>query len=153
MIRIILRFEVPEGKLVYFGTIKVVIDSVMGPSLRRYSMPNKTPMMFKYHFTGIDEDETLKHFENQYPQAYSSYKDKIIRIPSSSRPTYVTLLPNDHCSDYDLSLVILYYVDYRRFPGRAPGGNCGTQGSSLVSGLPVSPGIQITADKAPSTVQ
>jgi|GEM_PF-6799757 hypothetical protein len=146
----ILRFEVPEGKLVYFGTIKVVIDNVMGPSLRRYSMPNKTPMMFKYHFTGIDEDETLKHFENQYPQAYSSYKDKIIRIPSSSRPTYVTLLPNDHCSDYDLSLVILYYVDYRRFPGRAPGGNCGAQGSSLVSGVPVSPGIQIAADKAPS---
>jgi hypothetical protein len=104
----ILRFEVPEGKLVYFGTIKVVIDNVMGPSLRRYSMPNKTPMMFKYHFTGIDEDETLKHFENQYPQAYSSYKDKIIRIPSSSRPTYVTLLPNDHCSDYDLSL--LFYI-------------------------------------------
>jgi hypothetical protein len=100
----ILRFEVPEGKLIYFGTIKVVIDNVWDPSLRRYSMPNKTPMMFKYHFVGIDEDETLKHFENQYPQAYSSYKDKIIRIPSSSRPTYMTLLPGDHCSDYDLAL-------------------------------------------------
>ena len=100
----ILRFEVPEGKLVYFGTIKVVIDNVLFPSLRRYGMPNNTPMMFKYHFVRIDEDETLKHFENQYPQAYSSYKDKIIRIPSSSRPTYITLLPNDHRSDYDLAL-------------------------------------------------
>jgi hypothetical protein len=100
----ILRFEVPAGKLVYFGTIKVVIDNVLGPSLRRYNMPTKTPMMFKYHFVGIDEDETLKYFENQYPQAYSFYKDKVIRIPSSSRPTYVTLLPNDHCSDYDMAL-------------------------------------------------
>jgi len=100
----LLRFEVPEGKLVYFGTIKVVIDNVLFPSLRRYGMPNNTPMMFKYHFVRIDEDETLKHFENQYPQAYSSYKDKIIRIPSSSRPTYITLLPNDQCSDYDLAL-------------------------------------------------
>jgi hypothetical protein len=90
----ILRFDVPEGKLVYFGTIKVVIDNVLGPFLRSYSMPNKTPMMFKYHFAGIDENETLKHFENQYPQAYSFYKDNIIRIPSSSRPTYMTLLPS-----------------------------------------------------------
>ncbi len=92
----ILRFQVPEGKLIYFGTIKVVID--------KYSMPNKAPMMFKYHFVGIDEDETLKHFENQYPQAYSSYKDKIIRIPSRSRPTYTTFLPDEHCSDHDLAL-------------------------------------------------
>ena len=89
----ILRFEVPEGRLVYFGTIKVVIDG--------YGMSNMTSMRFKYHFVGIDEDETLKHFENQYPQAYSSYKDKIIRIPSRSRPTYMTLLPDDLCPDYD----------------------------------------------------
>ena len=100
----ILRFEVPEGKLVYFGTIKVVIDNVSVPSFPRNRMPNETSMMFKYHFAGIDEDETQRHFADQYPQAYSSYKDKIIRIPSSSRPTYVTLLPNDHCSDYDLAL-------------------------------------------------
>jgi hypothetical protein len=101
----ILRFEVPEGKMVYFGTIKVVIDNVLGPFLRGYSVPNKTPMMFKYHFVGIDEDETLKYFKNQYPQAYSSYKDKMIRIPSPSRPTYLTFLPNDQCSDYDLALL------------------------------------------------
>jgi hypothetical protein len=100
----ILRFEVPEGKLVYLGTIKIVIDNVSVPSFPRNRMPNETSMMFKYHFAGIDEDETLRHFADQYPQAYSSYKDKIIRIPSSSRPTYVTLLPNDHCSDYDLAL-------------------------------------------------
>jgi len=100
----ILRFKVPEGKLVYFGTIKVVIDNVLGPSLRRYNGPNQSAMIFKYHFVGIDEDETLKLFENQYPQTYSSYKDKIIRIPSSSRPTFMTLLPNDHCSDDDLAL-------------------------------------------------
>jgi hypothetical protein len=87
----ILRLEVPEGKLVYFGTIKVVIDG--------YGMSSKTSMRFKYHFVGINEDETLKHFETQYPQAYASYKDKIIRIPSRSRPTYVTLISHDHCSD------------------------------------------------------
>lgn len=82
----ILRIEVPKGKLVYFGTIKIVIDTVVSPSPRGY----KTPMMFKYHFVGINEDDTLKHFENQYPEAYSAYKDKIIRIPSPSRPKYMT---------------------------------------------------------------
>ncbi len=100
----IFRFEVPEGKLVYFGTVKVVIDNVLGPSLRRDNMQSKTSIMFKYHFVGINEDETLKHFENQYPQAYSSYKDKIIRLPPSSRPTYMTLLPTDRCSDYHVAL-------------------------------------------------
>jgi hypothetical protein len=103
----ILRFDVPEGKLVYFGTIKVVIDNVLGPSLRSYGMPNKTPMMIKYHFAGINEDETLKHFENQYPQAYSFYKDNIIRIPPSTRPIYMTSLPNDHGSDYNLDLSVI----------------------------------------------
>jgi hypothetical protein len=78
----ILRFEVPEGKLVYFGTIKIVIDNVLIPSLRRDSSANNTPMMFKYHFVGIVEDETLKLFEDQYPQIYTPYKDKIIRITS-----------------------------------------------------------------------
>jgi hypothetical protein len=100
----ILRFEVPEGKLVYFGTIKIVIDNVSVPSLQRYRMPNETSMMFKYHYAGIDEDETLKHFADQYPEVYSSYKDKIIRIPFSSRSTHVTLLPSDYCLDNDLAL-------------------------------------------------
>ena len=100
----ILRVEVPEGKLVYFGTIKIVIDNVTVPSLPRYRMPNVTSMMFKYHYAGIDEDETLKLFADQYPQAYSSYKDKIIRIPFSSRSKYVTLFPSDYCLDNDLAL-------------------------------------------------
>ena len=56
----IFRFEVPEGKLVYLGTIKIVIDNVAVPSLPRYRMPNETSMMFKYHYAGIVEDETLK---------------------------------------------------------------------------------------------
>jgi hypothetical protein len=99
----IVRFDVPEGKLVYFGTIRVVIDNILGPS-RRYNLPNKTSMMFKYHFVGVAEDETLKYFANQYPQAYSAYKDKIIRIPASPRPTYMTLSPDDHPSDYGLAL-------------------------------------------------
>jgi len=94
----ILRLEVQEGKLVYFGTIRVVIDNLSMPSFQRYRMPNETPMRFKYHYAAIDEDETLKHFADQYPQAYSSYKDKIVRIPSFSRPTYTTSLPEDHCS-------------------------------------------------------
>jgi hypothetical protein len=100
----ILRFEVPEGKLVYFGTIKIVIDNVAVPSLPRYRMPNVTSMMFKYHYAGIDEDETLKLFADQYPEAYSSYKDKIIRIPLSSRSTHVTLCPSDYCLDDDVAL-------------------------------------------------
>ena len=100
----ILRVEVPEGKLVYFGTIKIVIDTVSVPSLQRYRMPNEASMKFKYHYAGINEDETLKHFADQYPQLYSSYKDKIIRIPSSSRPTQVTLLSSDYYLDNDLTL-------------------------------------------------
>jgi hypothetical protein len=100
----ILRFEVPEGKLVYFGTMKIVIDNVSVPSLRKYRMPNETSMMFKYHYAGIDEDETLKHFANQYPQVYSSYKDKIIRILFPSRSRHVTLLRSDYCLDNDLAL-------------------------------------------------
>jgi hypothetical protein len=100
----ILRVEVPEGKLVYFGTIKIVIDTVSVPSLQRYRMPNEPSMMFKYHYAGINEDETLKHFADQYPEVYSSYKDKIIRIPSSSRPTQVTLFSSDYYLDSDLAL-------------------------------------------------
>ena len=100
----ILRFEVPEGKLVYFGTIRIVIDNVTVPSLQRYRMPNVTSMMFKYRYAGIDEDETLKHFADQYPQVYSSYKDKIIRISFSSRPKHVTLLPSDYCLDNEFAL-------------------------------------------------
>lgn len=91
----ILRFEVPEGKLVYFGTIKIVIDNVSVPSLPTYRMPNTTPMMLKYHYLGIVEDETLKLFEDQYPQIYLSYKDKIMRIPSTKKKLYETRFPLD----------------------------------------------------------
>jgi hypothetical protein len=101
----ILRFAVPEGKLVYLGTIKIVIENVSVPSFPRNKMPNETSMMLKYRYTGIDEDETLRYFADQYPHVYSSYQDKIIRIPSSSRPTYMTLLPDDHGPDYDLALL------------------------------------------------
>jgi len=95
----IFRFEVPEGKLVYFGTIRIVIDNVAVPFSPRYKMPNVTSMMFKYHYAGIAEDETLKLFADQYPQAYSSYKNKIMRIPFSSRSKYVMLFPGDYCLD------------------------------------------------------
>jgi hypothetical protein len=95
----ILRLEAPEGKLVYFGTIKIVIDKVAVPSLPRSGMPNKTTMRFSYHYTGIDEDETLQLFADQYPQVYSSYKDKIIRIPLSRRSKIVTLIPSDYSTD------------------------------------------------------
>jgi len=100
----ILRFEVPEGRLVYFGTIKIVIDNVAVPFPPRYKMPNATSMMFKYHYAGIDEDETLKLFADRYPQAYSSYKDRIIRIPVSSRSRYVTLFPGDYCLENKVAL-------------------------------------------------
>jgi hypothetical protein len=100
----ILRVEVPEGRLVYFGTIKIVIDDVSVPSLRRYRMPNETSMVFRYHYAGINEDETLKLFADQYPLVYSSYKDKIMRIPSFSPSTNVTLLPSDYYLDNDLAL-------------------------------------------------
>jgi hypothetical protein len=91
----ILRFGVPEGKLIYFGTIRVVIDQAVAPFSQGYGKLEKTPIAFKYHYQRIDEDDTLKHFADQYPQLYSSYKDKIIRIPSSSRPTYITQLLSD----------------------------------------------------------
>jgi hypothetical protein len=94
----ILRFEVKEGKLIYFGTIRIVIDKFSMPSFQRYRMPNETSMMFKYHYAVIDEDETLKYFADQYPLAFSSYKDKIVRIPSFLRPTYTTSLPDDYCT-------------------------------------------------------
>ena len=95
----IYRFEVPEGKLVYFGTIKVVIDNVTVPSLARNRMPSAASMKFNYHYTGVDEDETLKLFADQYPQAYSSYKDKIMRIPFSSRSTHMKPVPRDNIVD------------------------------------------------------
>ncbi|MEI7638063.1 MAG: hypothetical protein WCJ37_12210 [Syntrophus sp. (in: bacteria)] len=99
----ILRFELPKGKLVYLGTIRVVIDHVDQP-FQVNKMSKGTPIAFKYHYVHIDEGETLKHFEDQYPQVYSSYKDKIIRIPSSSRPTYVILLPSDNNMHNKLAL-------------------------------------------------
>jgi hypothetical protein len=87
----ILRFEVPGGKLVYFGTIKIVIDRV-GIPLDENGVPRRAPAAFKYHSVHIAEDETLKYFENQYPKVYSAHKDNIIRIPSPSRSEVVTLL-------------------------------------------------------------
>ncbi|MGC9975415.1 MAG: hypothetical protein ABSC57_01665 [Syntrophales bacterium] len=105
----ILRFEVPEGKLVYFGTIKIVIDKIMVPSLPRNRMPNVASMKFNYHYAGIDEDETLKLFADQYPQAYSSYKDKIIRVPFSSRSkTHVTLIPGDYSADTGMEPAVAF---------------------------------------------
>lgn len=92
----LLRFHVPQGKLVYFGTIRIVLDHVAAPFFRGYGKSEKTSIAFKYHYERIDEDDTLKHFADQYPEAYSTYKDKIIRIPSSARPTYITLLPGDN---------------------------------------------------------
>jgi hypothetical protein len=67
-------------------------------------MPNETSMVFRYHYAGINEDETLKLFADQYPLVYSSYKDKIMRIPSFSPSTNVTLLPSDYYLDNDLAL-------------------------------------------------
>ena len=105
----ILRFEVPEGKLVYFGTIKIVIDKIMVPSLPRNRMPNVASMKFNYHYAGIDEDETLKLFADQYPQAYSSYKDKIIRVLFSSRSkTHVTLIPGDYSADTGMEPAVAF---------------------------------------------
>ena len=96
-----MRLEIPEGKLVYFGTVKVVVDEVLiDQSQLRSRTANKAPMMFKYYFVAIDEDETLRQFEKQYPQAYASYKGKIIRIQtlpgrnsSSSARTHPRLRP------------------------------------------------------------
>ena len=100
----ILRFEVPDGKLVYFGTVKIVIDDVSMPSFQEYRMPNKSPMKFKYHYERIDENTTLKYFEELYPQAYSTHKGRIIHIPSPSRKTYLTLLPTDHSLHNSLTI-------------------------------------------------
>ena len=91
----ILRFEVPEGTLVYLGTIRVVIDHVALPTFPGDRMPHSISVAFKYHFEFIDEDETLKHFEDLHPQIYSASEDKIIRIPSPALPKYLTFLPHN----------------------------------------------------------
>jgi hypothetical protein len=85
----ILRFEVPEGKLVYLGTIRVVIEQIERP-MQGDQTSKRIPVAFKYRYVHIDEKETLKHFQDQYPQAYSAYKDKMIRVlPSSSKKQYI----------------------------------------------------------------
>jgi hypothetical protein len=100
----ILRFEVPRGKLVYFSTVRIVIDRVAAPFFKGNTKQEKGTVAFKYHYERIEENETLKYFEEQYPQIYSAYKDKIIRIPASPRPTYNTLLPVDDCRQNKLAL-------------------------------------------------
>jgi len=90
----ILRFEAPQGKLVYFGTVRIVIDKIAAPF--PHGKPGKGSVVFKYHYERIEEDETLKYFAEQYPQIFASYKDKLIRIPSAPRPTYHTLIPGDN---------------------------------------------------------
>ncbi|PKN70987.1 MAG: hypothetical protein CVU54_03125 [Deltaproteobacteria bacterium HGW-Deltaproteobacteria-12] len=90
----ILRFEVPQGKLVYFGTVRIVIDRIAGPFPQ--GKTGKGSVAFKYHYERITEDETLKYFAEQHPQIFAAYKDKLIRIPSAPRPTYQTLLPDDN---------------------------------------------------------
>jgi len=92
----ILRFEAPQGKLVYFGTVRIVIDRIAGPFPPGSGNPGKGSVAFKYHYERITEDETLKYFAEQYPQIFAAYKDKLIRIPSAPRPTYNTLLPGDN---------------------------------------------------------
>jgi hypothetical protein len=89
----ILHFEVPEGKLVYFGTVRVVIDNVAPPSFQGDRTPHSFSVKFKYHFEVIDEDETLKHFADRYPQVYSVYEDMIMRVPSPAQPQYLTFFP------------------------------------------------------------
>lgn len=90
----ILRFDVPKGSLVYFHTIRVVIDRVE-PSFQGGRTSKGVPLAFKYHYEHIDEDETLRHFADQYPQAYSLYKDKVIRVPSRSRPKLLASFRSD----------------------------------------------------------
>ncbi len=92
----ILRFEAPQGKLVYFGTVRIVIDRIAGPFRRGAGTSGKGSVAFKYHYERITEDETLKYFAQQHPQIFAAYKDKLIRIPSAPRPTYNTLLPDDN---------------------------------------------------------
>jgi len=91
----ILRFEAPQGKLVYFGTVRIVIDKIAGP-FPQSGTPGKGSVAFRYHYERITEDETLKYFAEQHPQIFAAYKDKLIRIPSAPRPTYHTLLPDDN---------------------------------------------------------
>ena len=85
----ILRFEVPEGKMVYFGTIRIVIESVQRP-LPGDPMSKRVPVAFRYRYVQIDEKETLKHFQEQYPQAYAAYKDKMIKArPTPAQKDYI----------------------------------------------------------------
>ena len=102
----IFRFEVPEGKLVYFGTIRIVIDRIARP-LQRDGMSKRTPIAFKYHYVHINEDDTLKYFADQYPLAYSAYKGKFIRISPPSQPKYLILHPSDNHFHNKISSVAL----------------------------------------------
>jgi hypothetical protein len=93
----ILRFDIPPGTLIYFGTIKVVVDQVMmDPSGSRPGGRSQAPLMFRYRFVGTDEDDTLQQFAKQYPAIYEAYKSRIVRIQSHSpsrRPKEYIYLP------------------------------------------------------------
>lgn len=81
----ILRFKVSEGRLFYFGTIKIAIDNVQPSApLRGRKGEVRQHLAFRYHYQYIPEDETLRFFENLYPDVYAAFKDRMIRIPSLS---------------------------------------------------------------------
>ena len=65
----ILRFDVPEGKLINLGTIKIVIDN---------SSVRGTVSTATYHFERVNDDSALYQLENQYPDVYRMYKEKLI---------------------------------------------------------------------------
>jgi hypothetical protein len=89
----ILRIQVDAGSLVYFGTVKVVVDEVIvDPSQLHARALNRAPLKLKYHFVGIDEEATLRHFEKQYPEAYAAFKKRIVRIRSKALPKEYILL-------------------------------------------------------------
>ncbi len=101
----ILRFEVPKGSLIYLKTIRVVVDRVASPLQGGRMSKGFT---FKYHYEYIDEDQTLKYFADQYPQAYSLYKDKIIRIPTRSQRKLLASTPSEKSPILSLGITCLY---------------------------------------------
>jgi len=90
----IIRIHVGEGSLVYFGTVKVVVDEVtVDPSQLQAKGLNRAPFRLKYHFVAVDEEATLQHFEKQYPEAYAAFRNRIVRIQSHAPAKEYIFLP------------------------------------------------------------
>jgi len=80
----ILRFNVPKGKLINLGSIRIVTDSTSSFNYSWgagvYGRAKTTETTYTYHFERVHDDSPLWWFQDQYPEVYQMFKEKIIRI-------------------------------------------------------------------------